>query len=174
MSLLPGQPEYVNWGGPNPDLPTTSLPVLEATTEAQYAKLKALYPNNPIQMIGLQTTPQEQPVSVLGDIYDVIDTGLGGVLPGGVPLGTSPGVVAVQTAAQQFAAPGPALPQVQVTQQAPTHQCYKLVNGQWVPVKKYRKRRKRLATATDISDLAKLKGVLGQGKAMSEWIATHS
>jgi len=44
--------------------------------------------------------------------------------------------------------------------------------GMWV--KKSRRRRKRLATASDLSDLAALKGVLGGGAAFTTWIATHS
>lgn len=37
-----------------------------------------------------------------------------------------------------------------------------------------RRRRKRLATLSDIKDLAALKSVLGGGKAFETWIATHS
>jgi len=44
--------------------------------------------------------------------------------------------------------------------------------GKWI--KKSRKRRKRLATHSDLKDLAALKGVLGGGKAFETWIATHS
>ena len=43
--------------------------------------------------------------------------------------------------------------------------------GKWI--RKSRKRRRRLATNSDIADLAKLKAVLGQGKAFETWIATH-
>lgn len=43
--------------------------------------------------------------------------------------------------------------------------------GKWV--KKSRRRRKRLATASDIKDLASLKSVLGGGKAFDSWIATR-
>lgn len=52
--------------------------------------------------------------------------------------------------------------------------CLKMVNGNWKWVKKTKRRRKRLATATDIKDLSSLKGVLGNGKAFEIWIATHS
>lgn len=38
---------------------------------------------------------------------------------------------------------------------------------------KRRRRRKRLATASDIRDLASLEGVLGKGTLMKTWIATH-
>lgn len=40
--------------------------------------------------------------------------------------------------------------------------------------KRRRRRRKRLATQSDLKDLAALKGILGQGKAFEVWIATHS
>jgi len=40
--------------------------------------------------------------------------------------------------------------------------------------KKTRRRRKRLATRSDIKDLAALKGVIGGGEAFKVWIATHS
>lgn len=45
-------------------------------------------------------------------------------------------------------------------------------NGAWV--KSRRRRRRRLATVSDIKDLAALKSVLGGGKAFETWIATHS
>lgn len=44
--------------------------------------------------------------------------------------------------------------------------------GKWVRCR--RKRRSRLATVSDIKDLAALKSVLGNGKAFETWIATHS
>jgi hypothetical protein len=44
---------------------------------------------------------------------------------------------------------------------------------QYTPRKKYRRRRRRLATKSDIKDLASLKGIVGQGKVMETWIATH-
>lgn len=40
-------------------------------------------------------------------------------------------------------------------------------------VKKSRRRRKRLATQSDLKDLAALKGILGSGEAFKVWIATH-
>ncbi len=45
--------------------------------------------------------------------------------------------------------------------------------GQWKWIKKQKRRRKRLASSSDINDLSKLKGVLGMGKSMETWIATH-
>lgn len=44
--------------------------------------------------------------------------------------------------------------------------------GKWV--RRNRRRRRRLATPTDIKDLSALKGVLGSGEAFKTWIATHS
>lgn len=38
---------------------------------------------------------------------------------------------------------------------------------------KHRRRRKRLATKSDIADLAALKSILGGGKALDAWIATR-
>ena len=43
--------------------------------------------------------------------------------------------------------------------------------GKWQ--KKSRRRRKRLATQSDLKDLAALKGILGSGEAFKVWIATH-
>ena len=43
----------------------------------------------------------------------------------------------------------------------------------YVARKKYKRRRQRLATKSDIKDLASLKGIVGQGKVMETWIATH-
>lgn len=49
----------------------------------------------------------------------------------------------------------------------------KFICSQWKWVKKRRRRSKRLATSSDIKDLSSLKGVLGDGKNLSTWIATH-
>lgn len=45
--------------------------------------------------------------------------------------------------------------------------------GEWKWVKKRRRRAKRLASASDIKDLSSLMGVLGSGKNLTTWIATH-
>lgn len=42
------------------------------------------------------------------------------------------------------------------------------------PKKKCRRRRRRLATKSDLGDLAALKAILGNGEAFKAWIATHS
>ncbi len=44
--------------------------------------------------------------------------------------------------------------------------------GKWI--KRRRRRRKVLVTNSEIAGLAKLKGVVGAGATMKEWIATHS
>jgi len=44
--------------------------------------------------------------------------------------------------------------------------------GKWI--RKRRRRHRNLATRGDIKDLSALKGVLGQGKLLEVWIATHS
>lgn len=51
---------------------------------------------------------------------------------------------------------------------------YKKVCGQYKWVTPKKRRRKRLATQSDLKDLAALKGILGNGKAFETWIATHS
>lgn len=47
--------------------------------------------------------------------------------------------------------------------------------GQVIQIKKCktRRRRKRLASASDIKDLASLKAILGGGKSLDTWIATR-
>lgn len=51
---------------------------------------------------------------------------------------------------------------------------YKKVCGQYKWVTPKRRRKKALVTQTDLKGLAALKGVLGQGKLLETWIATHS
>ncbi len=50
----------------------------------------------------------------------------------------------------------------------------KKVCGQWRWVKQKRRRRKQLVTKSDAQGLAVLKGLVGVGKTMDTWIATHS
>ncbi len=71
------------------------------------------------------------------------------------------------------------VPFVDVIPEPPTVTCgaqpvYKKVCGvyKWVIPKK--KRRKQLLSNSDASGLAKLKGLVGVGKTMDVWIATHS
>lgn len=51
---------------------------------------------------------------------------------------------------------------------------YKKVCGEYKWVYPKRKRRKALVTKSDAQGLATLKGIVGVGKTMDTWIATHS
>ena len=121
-------------------------------------------------------------VSVIGDIYDVVDAGLGGWLPGGVPVGSvSPtgGVIpAANTAYASFVDTGTTTMTTPPVNTPPgcggAAPVYKKVCGEYRWVYPKRRRRKSLVTKGDIKGLAALKGVLGNGKAMETWIATHS
>ena len=132
----------------------------------------------PVGMAAPQTIVGETPVD-LGDIYDVIDGSLGGVLPGGVPLGSVPITGGVPGAVSAYVGT-PAAPVVTTAQGQAPASCgggapvYKKVCGEYRWVYPKRRRRKKLATKSDITALAQLKGVLGMGKAMETWIATHS
>jgi len=121
-------------------------------------------------------------VGWISDVYDVLDASTGGWLPGGVDPGSSlPGQVY-----QTLANPAPTV-QVPSTQppaapgtpgQSMNDGCggtwvYKRHCGQWRWVKQRRRRRKRIATQQDVKDIASIKGVLGGGKALETWIATH-
>lgn len=71
------------------------------------------------------------------------------------------------------------LPFVDVIAEAPTGGCggspvYKKVCGAYKWVTPKRRRRKQLLTKSDAKGLAALKGILGNGKAMETWIATHT
>jgi hypothetical protein len=90
----------------------------------------------------------------------------------------APAVVAGAGAAAAVAGVG--LPFVDVIPGAPDASCgrgkpvYKYHCGEYKWVYPKRRRRKALATQSDLRGLAALKGVLGQGKAFEVWIATHS
>ncbi len=129
---------------------------------------------------------EDSEVGILGDIYDTIDTGLGGILPGGVPLSgnvfpagqaafpaVAPGVTTgpvVSGGPVAVPIPGTGGP-VCATDDPMKGMVYKKVAGQYRWVKQKRSRRRALATKGDLKDLASLKGVLGQGKAFEVWIA---
>ena len=187
---------------------------LIATSHEQYAKLKALYPNNPVELVispigtpgsTAADLPVLQPVipsDILGQPAPDMPVGaqsLQGPLGGtDMDLGTlatdllrqagtayiqrelGPQPVSYQTAQL----PSFDLPFVDVIPQAPGaptgHSCgggspvYKKVCGQYKWVYPKRRRRKQLVTQSDIKGLAALKGVVGQGKILETWIATHS
>lgn len=127
-------------------------------------------------------------VGILGDIYDIVDESLGGLLPGGVaPFFQSPTPPAYLPPPGLMAAGGAigAVPPQAVTYgggavpamgacDPSTGMVYKKVCGQYKWVKQKRRRRRSLATNGDIQKLSALKGVLGNGKALQAWIATHS
>ncbi len=123
---------------------------------------------------------EEDDVGWISDVYDVVDTSVGGILPGGVPVGTTnvftptppiTGTPAVIPSPAVTVIPGTGTP---VPVASAKSYCMKLIDGQWRMVKMRRRRRKQLATKGDLQDLAALKGILGTGKAFEVWIATHS
>ncbi len=120
---------------------------------------------------------EEDDVGWISDVYDVVDTSVGGILPGGVPVGTTnvftptPPITTPAVIPPVTVIPGTATP---VPVASAKSYCMKLIDGQWRMVKMRRRRRKQLATKGDLQDLAALKGILGTGKAFEVWIATHS
>lgn len=117
---------------------------------------------------------EENDVGWITDVYTIYDAVVeGGNLPGGAP----PQQI-VQTVVGDPGGGGQ--PPAVINQGAacgddPSRgMVYKKVCGQYRWVKQKRRRRKSLATKGDLQDLASLKGILGMGKAMDVWIATHS
>lgn len=122
----------------------------------------------------------------ISDVYDIIDTAAGGLLPGGVPIGTSipgqifstaplPTVVSpVSTIPPPIPPPGGAVMATGCDDDPMRGYVYKKVCGSYRWVKPKKRRRGALVTKTDLRGLAALKGVLGGGKAFETWIATHS
>lgn len=99
-------------------------------------------------------------------------------MPAAIPAG---GAIAagVGAAAGALGLGGVGLPFVDVIPGRPDSNCggrpvYKYHCGEYKWVYPKRRRRKALATQSDLRGLAALKGVLGQGKAFEVWIATHS
>lgn len=130
-------------------------------------------------------SPPEDDTSILGDIYDLVDSRIGGILPGGTEPFWSGGVTNPGFPISGFVAPptpvlNPAIVPAPGTTVAVTPgdtmqgMVYKKVCGQYKWVKQKRRRRRNLATKGDLKDLAALKGILGSGKAFEVWIATHS
>lgn len=139
--------------------------------------------NSGATIVASSPPPGGNDVSILGDIYDWVDDNLaGGYLPGGVP---SPGQSAPYYPGPQFALPATpvqvggngAVTTIPGTGGPVAAACgpvmiYNSKTGKWT--KKRHRRRRQLATRSDIRDLSALKGVLGQGKLLEVWIATHS
>ncbi len=131
-----------------------------------------------------QPISEDNSVGVLSDIYDVVDSGLGGVLPGGVPFGSgvpTPAGVAYQTLVNPAPAPAPApvaAPVSQGTAPGPDYHYIHTCAKGWHWAKKRSRRRKRLATQSDIADIASLMGAFNikgaQTQAFNTYLATHS
>lgn len=145
----------------------------------EYHELKAKgVPALPPDTSRTQTQKEDNSVD-LGDVYDTIDTALGGWLPGGVPLGSVtptggvPALVGPSTApvatptfntTVAAAAPGAAPASI------PRGYCYKMTpqGPRWV---KERKRRcKRLITASQARDLEVIMAICGKGSKLTQII----
>lgn len=157
---------------------------LIARTQEQYAKLKALYPNNPVKyepypvpvpkpVIPTQTA-QTPPI-----VAPPITTKTGGTMDLGSII-TDLGKAYITTKyAPKTSVPLPTVqPAYSLPEMAGDVMDYFVgPSGEIVPVekkKKCRRRRRRLATKSDLGDLAALKAILGNGEAFKAWIATHS
>lgn len=137
---------------------------------------------------GLPTTTgenndnEEVDVGWFEDAYERVDEEFfGGYLPGGAPPGgegeVTPipipgGLPSVNPVTGAPAVPG-TMPAGTSGSCGPAHPVLKWVCGGYRWVYQKRRRRKRLASTSDLKDLAALKGVLGGGKAFEVWIATH-
>ncbi len=138
-----------------------------------------------------QQFPEDNDVGFLSDIsdntiYQGVDAALGGILPGGVPLGGAGlgGVPGVVTWAQAPTAPPPpnvvpfptqpgVAPVACGTDDPMKGMVYKKVCGSYKWVKQKRRRRKKLVSQSDAQGLSTLIAILGNGKATQAWIATH-
>ncbi len=93
------------------------------------------------------------------DIVNVPVSGTGGTIAGSVPTVQQPSM--------------PAMGGGGCERDPRNDYVMKFICGNWKWVKKRRRRSKRLASASDIKDLSALQGVLGNGKNLTTWIATH-
>lgn len=194
LASLPGVPPLVSEAGVITEdsfplqIDLRDTPPLQADlpspmmTQAQIDQYIAVYGFPPYPgataTAEIVTVDQGDNMSWIEDIYDIIDTSVGGLLPGGVPVGSSLPTTYLPTTIQPTTipqVPGAPMP-VPTVPQANTNKlyCMKFIDGQWKAVKMRRRRRKQLATKGDLQDLAALKGILGTGKAFEVWIATHS
>ncbi len=127
---------------------------------------------------------EESSMGIIDDAYGWVDENLfQGALPGGYVAPSTgatsfgPGTalpggnVVVAPTAGGMPAGMPAVPAPQYTGPKPV---LKFHCGQWKWIYPQKRRRKRLATQSDIKDLSSLKGVLGKSEAFKLWIATHS
>lgn len=169
--------------GPNTSLPPLVPAVTDPTTgqilEAPVVDLRDL------------ETAEGENMSFIDDadwfdqMYGIADTALGGWLPGGpvspfdpptpgVPVapGIVPPLTAVPVPGVTF--PAPLTGTVGTTCSTGPKPVYKMVCGVYKWVYPKRRRRKALVTKQDAAGLAVLKGIVGVGKTMDTWIATHS
>jgi len=123
----------------------------------------------------------------MGWYSDIDEQFFGGMLPGGAPPGTGgfptfPGYGFTDvTAPANGNGTTPAVPPPTAMMgncgvaEDPMKGCVlKKVCGTWRWIKQKKGRRKQLVTKSDAQGLAVLKGLVGVGKTMDTWIATHS
>lgn len=87
------------------------------------------------------------------------------------PFGAIAPTLVAPTAA--VAAAGPGIPPAMDPRVCGPSPVWKKVCGVYKWVYPKRRRRRQLITQSDAAGLAKLKGIVGQGKVMEVWIATH-
>ncbi len=129
---------------------------------------------------------EEDDVSWIEDVYDTVDTALGGWLPGGVPVGSSmPQTIYNQPIGGAGPTPVPMPPPVQPQMPGAVTlgacdtdpmkgMVWKKHCGTWRWVKQKRRRRRKLVSQSDAQGLSTLIAILGNGKATQAWIATHA
>ncbi len=148
-----------------------------------------LIDNNSVQQTIVASSDEDEDMSILGDIYTTVDAGLGGVLPGGVPLQVPSGWGGPAVVYAQDPTINLPVPQVQGAMGPPgpppinASSCsaddpykgwvWKRVCGQWKWVKKKYRRRKQLFTSRDASQLSSLLGIAGKSEIAKTWIASH-
>ena len=141
-------------------------------------------PNNPRinpPIVGAPPLPTSNSMDLgtglIGLASDFITAKYGGPQQLAAPVFTPQVMAGAGAAVAAAAGVGSAL--MDVIPQRPDSGCggrpvYKYHCGEYKWVYPKRRRRKALATQSDLRGLAALKGVLGQGKAFEVWIATHS
>jgi len=106
-----------------------------------------------------------------------------GGVPSSVPsyamMGKTPGEGMIGGIPVAMDEPGGGIPGYDVIKEPTLQNCgpkpvYKYSCGGYRWVYPKRRRRKQLLTNSDAAGLAKLKGLVGVGKTMDTWIATHS
>jgi len=128
---------------------------------------------------------EDDSVGWIEDLYDQVDTTLGGWLPGGVPIGSNwpqqlynpPSVI--NPPVTNMPVQPPTQPPMMVAAAGCDNDPMKGMVwskycGVWAWRKKTRRRRKKLVTQGDAQGLSTLISILGNGKATQAWIATHT